>query len=248
MSDTAMERVFCYDTPKDNSALWAALMNNGGFGNNGLQSLVWLYAMRWLGGNECHGNGNVNGQVSDLRNQISDNQNFSNLIQTLTNNADALRDIATATNTNIEFVKQSLCGLAKEVALGNTGIISAIKDCCCSNKEMVQKMGYESQLAQKDTEKAICDQTYTLNERMTSMSNGMTKGIADLGYLASQNKGEIINAIHAEGQATRDLLQQHWREEIQQKYDDARLELSQYRQNQYLINQLRPSTAAAVTA
>ena len=39
-----------------------------------------------------------------------------------------------------------------------------------------------------------------------------------------------------------DTLNTHWNQDLQQKYNDARLELSQVRQNQYLISQLKPTT------
>jgi hypothetical protein len=42
-----------------------------------------------------------------------------------------------------------------------------------------------------------------------------------------------------------DVLNSHWNQELQQKYDSARLELSQLRQNAVLIEALRPTTTTA---
>ncbi len=69
--------------------------------------------------------------------------------------------------------------------MGDKDLQATFKDCCCQSKELIQRMGYETQLGMKD-------QTYTLNERLTSIANGMTKGFSDLGYILAQQKGEIM--------------------------------------------------------
>ena len=38
-------------------------------------------------------------------------------------------------------------------------------------------------------------------------------------------------------------MNQHWNQELQLKYQDAKLELSQQAQNAYLISQLKTTTA-----
>lgn len=70
--------------------------------------------------------------------------------------------------------------------MGVKDLQATFKDCCCQSKELIQRMGYETQLG-------IKDQTYTINERLTGIANGLQKGFSDLGYILTQNKGEIIN-------------------------------------------------------
>lgn len=69
--------------------------------------------------------------------------------------------------------------------LGDKDLQATFKDCCCQSKELIQRMGYETQLGMKD-------QTYTLNERLTGIANGLQKGFSDLGYILAQQKGEIM--------------------------------------------------------
>ena len=70
--------------------------------------------------------------------------------------------------------------------MGMKDLQATFKDCCCQSKELIQKMGYETQLGMKD-------QTYTLNERLTGIANGLQKGFSDLGYILAQQQGAIIN-------------------------------------------------------
>ena len=69
--------------------------------------------------------------------------------------------------------------------MGDKDLQATFKDCCCQSKELIQRMGYETQLGMKD-------QTYTLNERLTGIANGLQKGFSDLGYILAQQKGEIM--------------------------------------------------------
>ena len=69
--------------------------------------------------------------------------------------------------------------------MGMKDLQATFKDCCCQSKELIQRMGYETQLGLKD-------QTYTLNERLTGIANGLQKGFSDLGYILAQQKGEIM--------------------------------------------------------
>jgi len=163
--DKITEKVYCTGHPTDNSAMWAAMMNNqntpaeiaammnGGMGGwGGMQWLVWLYAMRWLGDDR----NKDNAQLAALQNQISDNQNINNVTAAIQNNASAMREIANATNTNIDFVKQSLCnlnaalqdvggrvGLSAEriinsVVSGDASITSTMQNCCCQTQQAVR--------------------------------------------------------------------------------------------------------------
>ena len=52
----------------NNDLLTASLLNNGGFGGNGIWNnpfmyLIWMYMMRWLNGNGEWGNSNGNGAL-----------------------------------------------------------------------------------------------------------------------------------------------------------------------------------------
>lgn len=104
----------------------------------------------------------------------------------------------------------------------------------------------------------LCNQTYDLTNTMSNgfnantlaMTNGFNNvnmGINNLGYQNQQCCCELKTAIHAEGEATRQLIQQNTIDGLNAKLADrdrelltANLQLSQQAQNATLINSLRP--------
>jgi len=265
--DKITEKVYCTGHPTDNSAMWAAMMNqkdspaemaammNGGMGGwGGMQWLVWLYAMRWLGDDR----NKDNAQLAALQNQISDNQNINNVTAAIQNNASAMREIANATNTNIDFVKQSLCNLnsavqqvggavgfsservINAVQSGDAAVTSALQNCCCQTQQAILKMGYENQLAN-------CQQTNTLQNGQRDLGQAITQGFSSTAYETQKQTCDIINAGAQNTQRIIDTLNCHWQQDLQQRYNDARLELSQQRQNATLIAALKTTTTTTAT-
>lgn len=259
------EKVYCYDHPaayrnNDNSMCYAMMANQNNMNNP--MWLVWMMAMRWMYGNGYgeYGYGQ-NAQLSALQNQVSDNQSFNNLMNQLTQNQNLMQDFANRTNTNIDFVRQSLCELKSAVQnvvgetkfsaervinavnMGDCNVIQALKDCCCQTQQLVQRMGYENQLAQKDNiaamQKGFCDLGFGMQSGFDRINTGLERGFAQVGYETQKQTCDIINAGKDNTQRIIDVLNNHWQADLQQRYNDARLELSQKTQNEYLINQLK---------
>ena len=81
-------------------------------------------------------------------------------------------------------------------------------------------MGYENQLGQKDI----------INGMQTGFSytnTGVERGFANIGYTMATDTCNIIQAGNANTQRIIDTLNNHWNTDLQQRYNDARLELSQ---------------------
>lgn len=66
------------------------------------------------------------------------------------------------------------------------------------------------------------------------------RNIDSLKYENARNTCDIISAIKADGDATRAAMTQNTIQELRDKLQDAKLENSQFMQNQYLVNQLQP--------
>ena len=64
-------------------------------------------------------------------------------------------------------------------------------------------------------------------------------------YEAAQHTCEITNAIHAEGEATRALINANTMQDLRDKLQAAQFQLSQVNQNAYLVDQLRPCARPA---
>ena len=116
----------------------------------------------------------------------------------------------------------------------------------------------------------LCDGFYALNSGLKDGFYGTQAGITELGYnmkdcCCQTNRNidsvrfdmsrgfcDVTNAIHAEGEATRALINQNTIQELRDKLESrdrelltANFQLSQQAQNAYLINEIRPCARPA---
>jgi len=133
-----MTKVYCYDKPADNSAMWAALMsnkekgispetfalmnNNGGFGNSFNNPFFYLIWLAMFGGNGFGGFGNNNAnanaaaiqnselldQISSLREQIGDNQLNNIALDAIKGNAASINTLASSLNCDFNQLSTAL--------------------------------------------------------------------------------------------------------------------------------------------
>lgn len=106
---------------------------------------------------------------------------------------------------------------------------------------------------------AVKDGFYTTKEGITGLGYAMkdcccetNRNIDNVRYEASKNTCDITTAIHAEGEATRALINANTMQALRDKLDDkdrelmtANFQLSQFAQNQYLVNEIRPCAKPA---
>lgn len=119
---------------------------------------------------------------------------------------------------------------------GQHDIMSKMAQCCCDNKMLSQQMGFANQLGQKDLQSAMLmgfDRTNT----------GLERGFSSVAYEAQKQTCEVINNQDRNTQRIIDTMNSHWTQDLQQRYNDARLELSQQRQNATLIDAMREVAA-----
>ena len=105
----------------------------------------------------------------------------------------------------------------------------------------------------------ICDGFYATRQGISELGFGMkdcccgiNRNIDAVRYEGAQNTCAITNAIHAEGEATRALINANTMQELRDKLEArdrdilARdFQLSQLSQNAYLVNELRPCAKPA---
>ena len=106
---------------------------------------------------------------------------------------------------------------------------------CDMNQQNIIKMGYDNQLGQKDIENSM-QRGFDFNNR------SIERGFSALGFQLQQDKCDIIRSNQDNTQRVIDVLNNHWQQDLQQRYNDARLELSQQRQNAELIAALKTTT------
>ena len=80
----------------------------------------------------------------------------------------------------------------------------------------------------------------TLGYQMKDCCCETNRNIDAVRYEAAQNTCAITNAIHAEGEITRALINANTVQNLRDQLADAKLANSQCAQNAYLINQIKP--------
>lgn len=193
-------------TSGSDAATMAALYNQ-----NGMNNPMWLlwalvfgngfggYGYNRGGGCGCGDVAALSGRLDAIERQAQNNHNTDLLNQGILGNHNAIHELAGALNMSTAGLSDRISDVRTMLAkvggdfgmglervlngflLGNKDITAAIQSCCCENR-----------LAQKDTIIAMKDQTYTINERLTGIANGLQKGFSDLGYILAQQKGEIM--------------------------------------------------------
>lgn len=238
-------------------------LNNNQWMNNPFIYLVFLmmFGRNGLWGNNTNSiqNAEIQGQLNAIRNQMSDNQNSGLLMDAVKGNA--ITQLASNLNCDFNSLNNAICAVRSRIQdvagkigfsaervinaanLGDLNIVQQLKDCCCQTQQNLLKMGYEQQLATTNQTSTIaskiCDTNYSLNNAINTLATGVERGFASTNYATQTQTCEILRDNQRNTQHT---LNTHWNQDLQQKYNDARLELSQVRQNQYLISQLKPTT------
>lgn len=98
----------------------------------------------------------------------------------------------------------------------------------------------------------LCQGFGSVNQSLTSLGYemkdcccGINRNIDNVRFENSKNTCDIVNAIHAEGEATRGLITQNTIQELRDNLQAAQLQLGNYSQTQTLINELRPCAKPA---
>lgn len=240
----------------NNAAEMLALMNNNNNWNNNPFAYMMFLALfgQWGFGRNGYGDAGLQGseilsRINQLGTQLSDNHNSDLVMQAIQGNHNAMHELSNSLNvgfrdiqlaaSNIQSAITSVSGnigtsaqnIINSVLLGNKDLTQAIQTCCCENKMGVQKMGYENQLA-------TMNQTNVLQERLTGIANGIQSGFSSTAYENQRQTCDIINSGKENTQRIIDVLNNHWSLETSQALQDAKFEISQLKQNQYLVSSL----------
>jgi len=240
----------------DNQAMMAAMMNGmGGQWNNPFIYLVWMMFAKKMWGDDDSKvqDAEIQSQLAAMRSQMQDNQNSNLLMDAIKGNNTAIGQLASNLNCDFNTLNSSICSvrggidtLAGQVAAsservinavqsGDAAVTSALQNCCCQTQQSILKMGYENQLQN-------CQQTNTLQNGQQGIVNALSQGFSATNYERQKQTCDILQAGNANTQRIIDTLNIHWQQDLQQRYNDARLELSQQRQNAELIAALKTTT------
>lgn len=167
----------------DPAALMAMMNNNGGFGGNGGWWWIWIILIWFCWGGNGFGNGRNAGALAS---ELNTDANTNLLMQAINGNKDAISNLSTTLNCDINAVQTALnqinagvsqiscdtklssCQVINAITSGNASLASQLASCCCDLRQEVcgvnnniTRMGYENQLS-------VCNQTNTLQNAITS--------------------------------------------------------------------------------
>lgn len=166
----------------DPAALMAMMNNNGGFGGNGGWWWIWIILIWFCWGGNGFGGRNAGALASELNTDANTNL----LMQVINGNKDAISNLSTTLNCDINAVQSALnqinagvsqiscdtklssCEVINAITSGNANLASQLANCCCTTQRSIDavnnnitKMGYENQLS-------VCNQTNNLVNTMNS--------------------------------------------------------------------------------
>lgn len=130
--------------------------------------------------------------------------------------------------------------------------------------ELCQDMNFQSlENAVRGVQSGLCDGFYAMNTGMLNGFSGVNNAIQQAQFAAQQcccetnrnidavryenskNTCDIVNAIKADGDATRALMTQNAMQSLRDQLQTANFQLSQQAQNATIINAIRPTPVPA---
>ena len=240
-----------------------AMMNNNGWGNNGMW-WIWMILLWAIWGGNGFGNGFGRGNGAGfLANELNNDTNTTMRLQAINGNKSAIDSLATTLHCDINQlqsaltminssvdkisgdVKLSSCEVINAITSGDAALASKLAEYCCNTQRSIDnvnltitKQGYENQLANQQ-------QTNTLQNTITSGFNALMSDNA--------TKFNIIgDKIDAQTAIINDKFCQLEMREMQNKIDTLRedkaaLQSSALLQQQTanIVNQVRPCPVPA---
>ena len=174
--------------------------------NNNVMYLVWMYIMRWMNNGYGDQDPAVQRQLQTLQDQMQDNHNSDLVMQAIKGNSQALQDLSTrlscdanAIQSAIQSVQSGIANVGSQVGFsservinainsGDSNIIQALNNCCCSTQKEILKMGYENQINNQN-------QTYQLTSQLNGVNNVIQNGFRDTNYTTQQQTCSLQNTI-----------------------------------------------------
>lgn len=241
-----------------NPLAMAAMMRNrddDDMWNNPFAYMMMMGMMRYMYGADWNNRDNgadvqraeIQSQIESLRNQMADNQNSNLLMGAIQGNGNDLKMLASNLNCDFNALQNSICGIQagiqqlggqvgysaerviNAISQGNLQMTIALKDCCCQTQQNIIRMGYETQMGQKD----IINQ---MQQGFSYTNTGIERAASNLGFQMQQDKCDVIRAGENNTQRIIDTLTGHWSQEQANEIQDLKFKNSQLQQNIYLAN------------
>ena len=197
--------------------------SNGGWGDTGawwIVLFVLFFAFGGFGNNGWFGNNCRDGYPcatqADVRAAVDQQTLISKLDQQTYGLADTFTALNNTLNSNFRGIDNSICTLGYQNQQGFNEVAHQISDCCCT------------------TQRAIDGVNYNLATQTNAIQNAMCN-----------NTRDIIDNQNANTRSILDFLVNDKIASLQTENQNLKLQASQFAQNQYLVNELRPCAKPA---
>ena len=194
--------------------------NDGMWGDGGWWIILLFLAFGW-GGNGFGFGGNRNGcypcaTQADVRAAVDQQTLISKLDQQTYGLADTFTALNNTLNSNFRGIDNAICTLGYQNQQGFNDVSHQISDCCCQTREAIQGVNYN------------------LATQANSLQNSMCMNTRDIIENANENNRAILDFLVNDKLST-----------LQSENQNLKLQASQFAQNQYLVNELRPCAKPA---
>ena len=184
MTDEAKTYVFDSARNSMDPATLLAMMNNNGFGGGNWMWIIFLFFLYGWGGNGFFGN------RGGLGAEINGDYGRTLLLQAINGNGNAIGQLATTLNCDINTVQTALNALQTSIQsvgnqvgmsgmqtnnaiqAGNQQLAAQLAQCCCDNKLLLTTQSYENRIAN-------AEQTSLLGSKIDFNGANITNKIAD---------------------------------------------------------------------
>lgn len=214
------EKIYCM--PENNTAEMMALMNGNNWNNNPFMYLIWLAffggnGFGWGNKNDASQINEVSRQVATLADSINNNHNNNLALQAINGNRDALGQLAQTFNTDLSSITAAVAdvrsaiqtvggqvgysieSVKNAIALGDSNIMQQMQNCCCENKQLVTRMGYEGQIRDLNNTQAVLG-------RLDSLSNGISNGFSSTAYETQAQTSQLSRDLQNQTQTIIDKI------------------------------------------
>lgn len=216
---------------------------NGMFGGDGWWAIIIILALFGgfgRGGFGNFGGFNGNGFVepcatqSDVRNAVDQQTLISKLDQQTYGLADTFTALNNTLNSNFRGIDNAICTLGYQAQQGFSGISSQLAACCCDIERSIDGNTTQGVMNTNAIQKQISDCCCDL-EKMNMQNR----------FDAQTYNCNTLQAIDKLGDRIIDYMNCEKTQALRDENQALRLQASQARQNQYLVNELRPCPVPA---